>query len=296
MPDDAAVLIDGRTVAVTSLDRVLFPRVGFTKRELVAYYLRAAPLIIPWLRGRPATLRRFPSGLEGPSFFQTRAPSHPDWVTATELHFESTGKTFDAVVIGDAASLLWAANLSTIEFHPFLGCVGSLDRPTVLVFDLDPGDGVGLDECCTVACALRSHLDLLGLPSTVKTSGGFGLHVVVPLRGVDTYTETKAFARALAALLRRELPELVVDVMTRSLRAGKVFIDWGQNDPGKSTVAPYSLRAVFDVPTVAMPVSWTDVEAHTVEVLDVGRAVERLEQSRDLLSVGDGVALPKFAF
>jgi bifunctional non-homologous end joining protein LigD len=273
--------LEGRSVRVTHLERLLFPAVGFTKGDLIAYYLRVAPRILPHLVGHPVTLRRFPTGWSGPDFFQSRAPSTPAWVRTTELHFPRTGKRFDAVVVDGAASLLWAANLSTVEFHPYMGCVDALERPTAAVFDLDPGPPAGLRECALVAVALRADLDRLGLSSVVKTSGGLGLHVYVPLGGGDTFVETKAFAHALARVLRRAMPDLVVDVMARAERPGKVFVDWGQNDPGKSTVAPYSLRG-FDVPTVSMPVAWTEVEAvaaggdATALVFDVRRALDRI--------------------
>jgi bifunctional non-homologous end joining protein LigD len=284
MSVDGVLQIDGRDVALSSLDRLMFPASGFTKRDLVAYYLAVGPRLLPHVAGHPVTLRRFPSGLAGPDFFQSRAPSTPPWVCTTTLHFPRSGKTFEAVVIDDLASLMWAVNLSTVEFHPYLGCAAAVDRPTAAVFDLDPGHPAGLRECATVALALRDHLALLGLASVAKTSGSVGLHVYVPLGGDDTYDESKALARAVAGVLRREAPDQVVDVMTRSARPGKVFIDWSQNDPGKSTVAPWSLRG-FDPPTVSMPVTWPEVEVLAAGgdarslVFDVAAALGRLEEA-----------------
>jgi bifunctional non-homologous end joining protein LigD len=261
---------------------VLLPLARFTKRDLIAYYLRVAPLIVPHLAGHPVTLHRFPNGPAGPDFYQSRAPSTPPWVRRTTLHFPRTGKTFDAVVIDDAASLIWAANLSTVEFHPYLGLAGAVDRPRAIVFDLDPGPPAALAHCAVVAIALRALLDGLGLESLVKTSGATGLHVYVPLAGRDDYETTKPLARAIAARLRAQLPDLVIDVMTRSARTGKVFIDWAQNDRGKSTVAPYSLRGL-PVATVSMPLEWDEVRRvaeggdPSQLVFDVPRALMRID-------------------
>lgn len=277
------VHVGGRDVALSSLDRVMFPSVGFTKRDLVEYYGRVASRLLPHLDDHPLTLRRFPSGTAGPDFFQSRAPAHPPWITTTTLYFPRTGKTFETVVVDGPAALLWAVNLSTVEFHPYLGRVGAPDRPTAMVFDLDPGAPAGLFACAQVALLVREQLDGVGLTALVKSSGGLGLHVYVPLGGGDTFEDTKAFARAVAAVLQRRAPDLIVDVMTRSARAGKVFIDWGQNDAGKSTVAPYSLRAVYDAPTVSLPLEWDEVAAvaHGAppETLLFGavRALERIE-------------------
>jgi bifunctional non-homologous end joining protein LigD len=252
------VEVDGRTLQVSSLDRVLWPATGTTKAELLEHYLAAAPLLLPHVVDRPLTLRRFPQGVGGKDFFQTRTPPHPPWLRTVTLTYPRTGKTFETPVIDDVAGLVWAVNLTTIELHPFLARVGDLAAPDVLVLDLDPGPPAGLLAACRVALLLRDELAARGLASYPKTSGGKGLHVYVPVRDA-TYQATKSLARRLAADLAAAHPDLVVDRMTTSLRVGKVLVDWSQNDPGKSTVAPWSVRAQ-PRPTASVPVAWEEVE------------------------------------
>ena len=269
------VELDGHAVALSSLDRVLWPQTGTTKAELLDHYLRTAPVLLPYLRDRPVTLRRYPQGVDGPHFFQTRTPPHPSWVRTVTLSYPRTGKSFDAPVVDSTAALVWAVNLTTIEFHPFLGTTAALDAPTAMVLDLDPGAPAGLVEACAVALLLRAELDRRGLVGYPKTSGGKGLHVYVPVVGA-TYDATKGLARELARLLARRRPELVVDTMTRSLRHGRVLVDWSQNDPGKSTVAAWSVRG-GSRPGVSAPVTWREVE----------RAVEAQDPSALVIGVAD---------
>jgi bifunctional non-homologous end joining protein LigD len=268
--------VGARALRVSSIDKVLWPALGLTKRWLLGYYLHCAPAIVPHLRGHPLTLYRCTDGVEETGWYQTRAPAHPNWIRTTTMHFPSTGKTFDACVLDDDAALLWAANIGSVELHPFLGCTGALDRPTALVFDLDPGHPATIVDCAEVALELRDALDQLGLAAYPKTSGGHGLHVHVPVDEPVGYDATKPFAHALAQLLERRRPDLVVAKMGTRARKGKVFVDWSQNDPRKSTVAPYSLRAGV-VPTVATPVEWFEVE----------RAVERGDPGLLTFSAGD---------
>lgn len=258
MNDELTVFVGDRRLRVSSLNRVLYPDAGFTKAELIDYYTGVADAVLPHVRGRPVTLHRFPNGVRGAHFYQTRCPPHPAWLRTVTMHFPKTGKTFDAPLLDDVAALVWAANLASIELHPYLGCAERLDRPTQLVFDLDPGAPAGFTEACAVAVDLRAMLADVGLRGWPKTSGLKGLHLHVPLDGSATYADTKAFARTAAATLVRSQPDRVVDRMTRTLRAGKVFLDWSQNDPGKSTVAPYSLRG-GSAPTVATPLTWDEV-------------------------------------
>lgn len=255
---DRLIVVDGREVRLSSLDRPLWPHLGLTKAWMADYYVRIAPVLLPHLRRHPVTLHRFPDGVLGPHFFQTRTPPRPDWIETVTFDMPRTGKVFDVVLIDDLAALLWAVNLATIEFHPYLGCAGDLDHPTALVFDLDAGEPAGLHEACVVATAVRDVCAEVGITAYPKTSGGGGMHVYVPVSGV-TYDDTKAFARAVAALLAHRSPERVVDRMTKALRGGKVFIDWSQNDAGKSTVVPYSLRATTP-PLVSAPVTWDEVD------------------------------------
>lgn len=252
------VEVEGRRLQVSSLDRVIWPQTGTTKAHLLEHYLAVAPLLLPHLRDRPVTLHRFPAGVTGKHFFQTRTPPHPEWLRTVTLSYERTGKVFEAPVVDDLAGLVWAVNLTTVELHPFLGTVGALDRPTALVLDLDPGAPAGMLQACEVGLLLRAELDALGLVSYPKTSGGKGLHVLVPVQGA-TYDRTKALARQLATALAQRRPDLVVERMTKSLRQGRVLVDWSQNDPGKSTVAPWSARG-HALPTVSVPVTWEEVE------------------------------------
>jgi bifunctional non-homologous end joining protein LigD len=253
------VEVEGREVELDRLDFRTFPRTGFTKADVVEHYVRAAPRLLPWLAGRPVTLRRFPQTVERWHDFETRCPPHPPWVATR--HMDTFAKPdVHACVIDDLPALVWAVNLHTVELHPFLGTVEHLDRPTHVVFDLDPGAPAAMPEACEVALALHDLLDDLGLRAWAKTSGGKGLHVVVPLNADDAaYARTKAFARAVAGLLVKQRPDLVTDVMARSERSGRVLVDWSQNDHGKSTVAPWSLRADPHGPTVSLPVTWEEV-------------------------------------
>ncbi|MDP9070786.1 MAG: non-homologous end-joining DNA ligase [Actinomycetota bacterium] len=252
------VELEGRRVRLSNLDKVLWPRLGLTKGWLVDYYTRVAPVLVPHLRSHPLTLHRFPDGVDGVHWYETRAPAHPPWVQTVTFHVQATGKVFEVCVVNDLPSLVWAAQIAAIELHPFLGTTEDLHRPRVLVFDLDPGPPATVVDCCRVAVRVRELLGDLGLRAWAKTSGGVGLHVFVPLNTPVAYQQTKAFAHAVAVLLERQQPESVTSVMARAKRPGKVFVDWSQNDFGKSTVAPYSLRG-WEVPTVSMPVSWGEV-------------------------------------
>jgi len=281
--------LDGRRVRVTSLDRVLWPDVGMTKAQLIDYYVAIAPALLPHVVDRPLTLHRYPDGVYGYHFFQTRCPPHPPWVRTVILSYPRTGKTFDSPVIDDLPGLVWAANLGTIEFHPFLGRTGSLDRPTAVVFDLDPGPPATLIEAAEIALRLRDLLRHLGLDSYPKTSGIAGVHVFVPVGRQHTYDDTKAFARAVAGLLTTDDPGRVTNQMPVAKRTGKVFVDWSQNDAGKSTVAAYSLRGMA-YPTVSMPVSWEELEAairHCREdnlLVDPSDALRRVADRGDLFA------------
>jgi bifunctional non-homologous end joining protein LigD len=280
--------VDGRRIRLSSLDRVMWPLVGMTKGAMVDYYARVAPALLPHLAGRPLTLHRFPEGAEGESFFQTRCPPHPSWVRTQRMYVFRSGKEVDAPVIDDLPGLLWAANLSTVELHPYLALAERLEQPDFVVFDLDPGEPADVLDASRVALLLHGLLDSLGLPSSVKTSGASGVHVYVAVTG-HTYADTKPFARGVAGRLSAQHPELVVDRMTRSLRGGKVLVDWSQNDAGKSTIAPYSLRGL-DVPTVSTPLSWDELEAAVAAgdwralVFGPGEVLDRLDRSGDLFA------------
>ena len=253
-----AVEVDGRGVRISNWDKVLFPVTGFTKGDLVAYYTRIAPAVVPHLIDRPLTLKRYPNGVHSPYFYEKQSPSHrPEWVQTARVG------DVNYTLCQDRATLVWLANLADIELHTSLSLAAAPQTPTMLVFDLDPGAPAGIVECCEVALVLRGLFKALGLESVAKTSGSKGMQLYVPLNqpaGKVTYVQTKPFARQVAEALEQRLPELVVSRMTKRLREGKVLVDWSQNDDHKTTVTVYSVRA-RDQPTVSAPVSWEEVQA-----------------------------------
>lgn len=256
LPDGAvAVDVDGRRLKLSNFDKVLYPETGFTKGELIAYYARIAPALLPHLHDRALTLKRYPNGVQEPYFYEKQSPSHrPDWVQTARIG----GVNY--TLAQDRATLVWLANLADIELHTSLALADHPERPTMLVFDLDPGPPAGIVECCQVGLVLCGLFGQLGLESLAKTSGSKGLQVYVPLNSAVTYRQTKPFARKVAEVLEQRLPELVVSRMTKSLRGGKVLVDWSQNDEHKTTVNVYSVRA-RERPTVSTPVSWDEVQS-----------------------------------
>ena len=257
---EVEVAVDGRQVRLSNLHKVMWPGAGFTKGEMISYYVDVAVALVPHLQGRPLTLKRYPEGVEGPFWFQKQCLGHPDWMPTRPVpSVMIEGKVMDFCLVNDLPALVWVANLGTIELHPLLAVEQDVGRPTAVVIDLDPGAPAGLLEACEVGLRVRDVLASLDLQAFPKTSGK-GLHVYVPLNTAVTYDDTKAFARALARLLASESPAGVVDRMDRSLRKGKVFVDWSQNDPTKTTVSVYSLRAK-ERPVVSTPVTWDEVES-----------------------------------
>jgi bifunctional non-homologous end joining protein LigD len=256
----AQASVAGRELKLSNLDKVLYPRTGFTKREVIDYYASVAPVLLTHLSDRPLTVTRWPDGVDGKSFFQKQAPAHrPEWVRTVTLPAER--KPIDYILAEDDPTIVWLANLAAIELHVPLSRAQAMQRPTAVVFDLDPGAPAGIVECCRVAMLLRGVFDGVGLQSFAKTSGSKGLQVYVPLnREGITYERTKPFAKTVAELLEQAEPGLVVSRMTRARRTGKVLIDWSQNDAKKTTVCAYSLRAT-ERPTVSTPVEWEEVEA-----------------------------------
>lgn len=289
--------LDGRGLTVTSLERVLWPATGFTKGDLIDYYTRVAPVLLPHLRGRALTLGRFPGGVDRRGFAQTECRGRPDWMAVQPLRLRG-GQLRHYCVVNDLPSLVWVANLGTIELHTFLSRGPHQGLATAVAFDLDPGPGAGLLDCCRLALRLREALGALELASFAKTSGSLGLHVLVPLDPPRPFAETKPFARELAGRLAAEDPDRVTDATKRSGRAGRVLVDWLQNDPSRSTAAPYSLRAA-DQPTVSTPVGWEELEAALSAedparlrfvAGDVLRRVERQgDPFRPLLSLRQGL-------
>jgi bifunctional non-homologous end joining protein LigD len=279
------VEVDGRRLRLSNLDKVMYPEVGFTKGRVIDYYTRVAPVLLPHLRGRPLTLKRYPNGVEGQHFYEKQCPSHrPEWVATAAI--EAGGRTIDFCLVNDLPTLVWAANLADLELHTSLSKADAVARPTMLAFDLDPGEPAGILECAQVALWLREALIQLGLESFPKTSGSKGLQIYVPLNVEVTYDDTKPLARALAQHLEREHGELVVSSMKKSVRGGKVLIDWSQNDEHKTTVCVYSLRA-RERPTVSTPVDWRELEG-TLEsgdaahlAFDSDEVLERVDERGD---------------
>jgi bifunctional non-homologous end joining protein LigD len=242
------------------LEKIFFPKAGFTKGDMVKYYVDVAPYILPHLRNRPVSLVRFPDGITGERFYEKNVPRFaPAWIKTVAVPRKSEPGTTRYIIVNDASTLAWCANLAALEFHAFLHRAASLQRPTSVVFDLDPGAGANLLTCARVALHLKAILDPLGLTALPKVSGSKGLQLYVPLNTPVTYAATSIFAKAVAELLKQQFPALVVSEMSKDLRRGKVFIDWSQNGSSKTTVAVYSLRGKRDEPYVSMPVTWREL-------------------------------------
>ncbi|HYI99522.1 MAG TPA: non-homologous end-joining DNA ligase [Thermoleophilaceae bacterium] len=273
--------VEGRRLKLSNLDKVLFPETGFTKGHVIDYYTRVAPAVLPHLRGRALTLKRYPNGVEGHFFYEKQKPSHaPEWVRTEKI--EAGDRMIDFVLCDDLATLVWLANLADLELHPSLALAKDPDRPTVIAFDLDPGPPAGLPECRRVALLLRDTLAHIGLECFPKSSGSKGMQVYVPLNTPVTYDDTKPFAHALAQLLEREHGDLIVSRMKKSLRTGKVFIDWSQNDRHKTTVAVYSLRA-REPATVSTPLTWDEVEDDDCKLMfETHELLDRVAEHGDL--------------
>jgi bifunctional non-homologous end joining protein LigD len=272
------VQVEERRLSLSNLDKVMYPAVGFTKGQVIDYYTRIAPALLPHLRDRPLTMKRYPDGVEGQFFYEKRTPSHaPDWVRR-----EQVGK-IEYIVCDDLPTLVWLANMADLELHPSLSLVDDIDRPTVMAFDLDPGPPAGIPECCEVAFILRDALSQIGLESFAKTSGSKGIQVYVPLNvdRVDYDHGSKALSHALARHLAAQHPKLIVSQQRKDLRKGKVLIDWSQNDENKTTVCVYSLRA-RERPTVSTPVRWEELDDPDALVFDASGVLERVEQHGDL--------------
>jgi bifunctional non-homologous end joining protein LigD len=284
------VAVDGRTLVLSNLDKVLYPEAHFTKAEVIDYYTRMAPVLLPHLKGRPLTLKRYPNGVDAPFFFEKQAPSHrPPWVKTQAIYSESNSRDIDYVVVDGLATLVWVANLADLELHTTMALAKTPQRPTMVVFDLDPGAPAALRECCQVAGLVREVLAEDGLESYAKVSGSKGLQLYVPLNTPVTYDTTTPYAKSVAVRLEKEAPRLVVSKQKKELRVGKVLVDWSQNVDSKTTVCVYSLRARAH-PTVSMPVTWDEV-AECAETGDTGAitfdapaALERVAEVGDLFA------------
>jgi bifunctional non-homologous end joining protein LigD len=256
------VEVEGRHLKLSNLEKVLYPAVGFTKAQVIDYYTRISPILVPHMRGRPLTLKRYPNGVDDKFFYEKNCPSHrPEWVTTAAVYSRQNKGDINFCVVEDMPTLVWAANLASLELHTSLARATAINEPTMLVFDLDPGPPATIKECCAVGLRVRAMFAELGLECFAKTSGSKGLQVYVPLNTPATYDETKPFALAIAQHLEHQHPGLVLSNMKKELRTGKVFVDWSQNDDHKTTVCVYSLRA-RERPTVSTPVTWDEVEGH----------------------------------
>jgi len=252
--------IGGVTLKLSNLDKVLYPAVGFTKGQVIDYYRQISGMLLPHLRDRALTLKRYPNGVNGEFFYEKQCPAfRPQWVKVAPIWSKHKQRNISFCLVNDLASLVWVANLADLELHTSLARYQKPEQPTMMVFDLDPGPGADILDCAQVGVWLRDLLAKLNLESFVKTSGSKGLQVYVPLNTKVTFEETKAFAHALASLVVEAHPDQTLTQMAKHLRKGKVFIDWSQNDRHKTTVCVYSLRAK-DQPSVSAPLKWTEVE------------------------------------
>ncbi|HZV81913.1 MAG TPA: non-homologous end-joining DNA ligase [Geobacteraceae bacterium] len=282
------VELGGKSLSLANLEKVLYPACGFTKAHVLEYYRRIAPFILPHLQDRALTLKRYPEGVESDFFFEKRCPSHrPPWVQTAEIHLAG-GEEMTVCMVNDLETLLWVANLASLELHVPLARAGTPETPDALVFDLDPGAPANILHCARVALILRELLSRLGLASRVKTSGQKGLHVFVPLNSPEvSFADTKQFSKTVAVILEKNYPELVTAKMAKTSRTGKVFINWSQNDAALTMVCVYSLRA-REKPYVSFPLDWQELErlaeAGDPEKLQVlqGEAVARAEEAGDL--------------
>jgi bifunctional non-homologous end joining protein LigD len=254
------VEVQGHKLSLTNLEKVLYPAAGFTKGQVIDYHVRIAPVLVPHLAGRPLTMKRYPGGVDEEYFFEKNAPMHrPDWVKTAPIWSDSNHRTIHYILANDLATVVWIANLASLELHPSLSLAEDIATPTMIVFDLDPGPPANIVECAQVGLWVRDIFEHFGLESFPKTSGSKGLQIYVPLNTKTSYEQTKPFAHAVARLLEQEHPELVVSDMKKAVRTSKVFVDWSQNDEHKTTIGVYSLRA-RERPTVSTPVTWDEVE------------------------------------
>jgi len=280
--------VEGKRLTLSNLDKVLYPSTGFTKGQVIDYYARIAPALLPHLAGRPVTMKRYPDGVDSEYFYEKNAPKHrPEWVKTAPIWSRHNRRHINFLLVDDLPTLTWLANLASLEIHPSLALASDINCPTMMVFDLDPGPPANAVQCAQVALWLREIFDHWGLESFPKTSGSKGLQIYIPLNTPTTYDVTKPFANALARLLEHDHPELVVSDMKKEVRAGKVFVDWSQNDEHKTTVSVYSLRA-REHPTVSTPVTWEEVERAlkkkdpSLLVFEAPRVLERFEKMGDL--------------
>jgi bifunctional non-homologous end joining protein LigD len=281
------VEVDGHRLSVSNLEKVLYPMIGFTKAQIIDYYVRVAPVMLPHIQDRGVTLRRWPNGVTESSFFEKRCPSHrPGWVGTCVGSGDRRGGGIEYCRLDSIAALAWTANLAALEIHAPMARCGAIDSPSMLVFDLDPGEPATIIECCQVALEIQEVLETVGLASFPKTSGSKGMQLYAPLNTPHEHQHAADFALAVAQLLEKKLSKLVLSNMTKKLRKGKIFIDWSQNSRHKTTIAPYSLRAK-DRPTVSTPLTWDEVgDGADGEPLgfEASEVLERIDEHGDLFA------------
>ncbi len=287
----APIKIGGKVLALSNLDKLMYPKAGVTKGQVIDYYSRVSRYLLPHLKDRPITLNRLPDGVEGERFYEKNAPSFtPAWVKTFQVSRRSEASVIHYILINDLPTLVWTANLANLEIHPFLAKAPRIDRPTMVVFDLDPGDGADILNACEAAFLVKELLDRLNLKSFAKLSGAKGIHVHVPLNTQVSYEASRPFAQSIARMLATEHPDLIVSEMTKAKRVGKVLVDWSQNSEHKSTVAVYSLRAHTDGPFVAMPMAWPELQKalknkdHVALSIRPEAAFRRLKKFGDLFA------------
>ena len=287
---ETVIEIEGKQLKLSNLDKVLYPAAGFTKGQVIDYFVRIAPALLPHLHDRPLTMKRYPEGVDGMFFYEKNCPKHrPDWVQTAKVWSHGRSDFMQYCMVQDIPTLVWAANLADLELHTSLSRAEKIEQPTMMVFDLDPGPPADIILCCQVGQWLKDIFDRFKLQAFPKTSGSKGLQVYVPLNTLVTYEETKGFSRALALLLEQEHRDLVVSDMKKSLRTGKVFVDWSQNDEHKTTINVYSLRAK-ERPTVSTPVTWEEVEKclrkrdPKLLVFEAGQVLDRVAKMGDLFA------------
>ncbi len=281
------VNVDGHRLSLVNLGKVMYPATGFTKRDVIDYYARIAPAMLPHLAGRALTFKRFPNGVEGHSFFEKRCPPHrPGWVPVAIGPGDRNG-AIEYCVVDTPAALVWAANMAALEFHAPMALAADLDTPQALVFDLDPGPPAAIAECAQVALEIREVLSAAGMEGWAKTSGSKGLQLYAPLNSPATHEHASDVALAIGQVLEKRSPKRILTVMTKELRGGKVFVDWSQNNRHKTTIAVYSLRARPE-PTVSTPVTWEEVAAAAEGSIplqfDAAAVLRRVEEHGDLFA------------
>lgn len=292
MPARKQVLkVRGRQVPVTNLDKIFYPAAGFTKGQVIDYYIRVSRYLLPHLKQRPVTMKRYPDGVQGEFFFEKNAPRFtPEWVKTFPVPRRTGKADIRYILINDLPTLVWCENLASLELHPFLHKVPHLDRPRTVVFDLDPGEGTGVLECARAAFLLKDVLDELGLQAFPKVSGSKGIQVYVPVNTLVTYDMTRPFAHTIARHLESGNKDFIIAEMAKEARRGKVFIDWSQNAAHKTTVSVYSLRAKHDRPFVSLPVEWEELTLAMKKkdsdslYFDPESALARLEERGDLFA------------